>query len=282
MRKYIHLNLKRFDVNHELGGVNYSENPLTWGSSLMIELNSFVEKISKEYNIDFVVYFPEAHIIPAREAITSTPFLKLGCQSVYKEDISLENNFGAFTSHRPASSMSQLGVTNTIVGHFEERKDKIETLMAGGVKDFDCVNDILNKEIKAAQNRKLKVLYCIGETSEQKKDWKNTLRKQLQQGLADTNLKEIAIAYEPLWAIGPGKTPPTKNQIEKISKFIKTIVPNVPLLYGGGLKKENAREISKIGSLEGGLIALTHFNGKIGFYPDEFKEIVNEFIKNEK
>lgn len=283
MKKLIHLNLKRFDVSDQFGGVNHNLNITDWGAAIVGEIDTFVNNTATENEIDFAVYFPEAHIISAKKMISLESRLGIGCQSVYRQDVSPGGNFGAFTSHRPASAMRQLGVTHTIIGHYEERLDKIELLAKAEVRDFSSVNEILNQEIKMAQQQEMKVLYCIGESLEQKSHWKDVLYEQLTIGLKGVELEGIAIAYEPIWAIGPGKIPPTGEQIKEIADYVKTILPNTPLLYGGGLKKENAKEIASIDSLNGGLIALTRFSGDIGFYSEEFKEIVEEYIgiKNE-
>lgn len=283
MKNLVHLNLKRFDISDKFGGVNHNLNIMDWGAEIIGEIDTFLNEIALKNEIDFAVYFPEAHIISAKKMVSPDSRLGIGCQSVYSQDVSPNGGIGAFTSHRPASSMKQLGVTHTIIGHYEERIDKIDVLSNANVRDFSSVNKILNQEIKMAQQQKMKVLYCVGESLEQKGQWKEVLYEQLTIGLRDIELEEIAIAYEPIWAIGPGKTPPTSVQIKEIADYIKSILPNTPLLYGGGLKKENAKEIASIDSIDGGLIALTRFSGDIGFYSEEFKEVIEAYIgrKNE-
>jgi len=91
------------------------------------------------------------------------------------------------------------------------------------------------------------------------------------------------IGYEPIWAIGPGKTPPGKDYISYVSGCIKAIVNHAygfepMVVYGGGLKKENAAMIGSIDRLDGGLVALTRFSGQIGFEPKELGEIVREYL----
>ena len=97
-------------------------------------------------------------------------------------------------------------------------------------------------------------------------------------GLNNTDVSEIIFAYEPVWAIGPGKVPPDREQIRERVSFIKECVPGIEVLYGGGLKKENAAMIAEIEELDGGLIALTRFTGDFGFYPDEYLEIVRNYM----
>lgn len=278
MTKYIHLNLKRFDVLNRLGGVNHQTKINQWASSIMEQVESELIELKKKHDVEFVVYLPEAHLLPALAAQSASQPLAVGCQSVFRKDVSPGGNFGAFTSNRPAAAMKQLGVNHTIIGHFEERLDKKELLQQANVTDFSSVNHVLNQEIKAAQNRQMKVLYCIGEAAEEKAQWQTVLKKQIEEGLAGVDESQIVIAYEPIWAIGPGKTPPTFTEIKEVSDYLKRLKPNIPVIYGGGLKLENAQGMAAIDSLDGGLIALTRFSGEIGFYPEEYLAIIKEYF----
>nr|HML45187.1 triose-phosphate isomerase [Clostridia bacterium] len=85
-------------------------------------------------------------------------------------------------------------------------------------------------------------------------------------------------AYEPVWAIGPGKQPPDAATIAEAARFIKERAGNCPVVYGGGLKADNAAMLAAIPEIDGGLIALTRFSGKIGFYPEEFLEIIRLYF----
>ncbi len=171
-----------------------------------------------------------------------------------------------------------MGCQFTIIGHCEERRDKLGIMIEGGVADTDAVNRLLNKEVKCAIDAGLKVLYCIGEADEGA-DWQLVLRKQLNIGLQGVDLTKVAIAYEPVWAIGPGKTPPSKEYIQMIARFVKEETDGLPVVYGGGLKSDNANMLASIPEIDGGLIALTRFSGEIGFYPDEYFEIIKTYMK---
>ena len=147
-----------------------------------------------------------------------------------------------------------------------------------GKEDKTLVNKILNKEIALAIEAGISPLYCIGESLEERQtSWKKVLNLQIEEGLKGIDLTKVKIAYEPLWAIGPGKTPATAEEIKEVTDFIKSIV-NVPVLYGGGLKSDNAASVSKIEGVDGGLIALTRFSGEIGFYPEEYLEIIRLYL----
>jgi len=122
------------------------------------------------------------------------------------------------------------------------------------------------------------VLYCVGETSEEQPRRFEVLAEQLAVGTEGVDLARLAIAYEPVWAIGPGKTPPDASYITEIARFIKGHLPGIPVVYGGGLKADNAEMLASIDEIDGGLIALTRFTGEIGFYPDEYLEIVRLYL----
>lgn len=224
------------------------------------------------------MFFPEAHLLGAGAARKSDSRIQIGCQGVYRDDTAPGGNFGAFTTNLTANAAVELGCRYTMIGHCEERNDKKGILSQAGVVDPDAVNRILNAEIKAAQKAGLKVLYCIGETSEEQENWEQVLGAQLKTGLAEIDLGGVCIAYEPVWSIGPGKTPADKDYITKIARFVKKEAGEIPVVYGGGLKQENAQMLASIPEIDGGLIALTRFAGEIGFYPDEYLEIVDLYL----
>ena len=272
--KYIFLNLKRFDIPAEKGGVNRSADGF-WGESIIRETLD----IENYKDAEFAVFLPEAHLLPAlTEKQKSNSIFHIGCQGVYRDDVEPGKNFGAFTTNRPASAMESIGVDYTIIGHCEERKDKLEIMQAGGQVNKKALNSILNREIKAAQKEGLKVLYCIGETADEQADAFAVLEEQLTVGLDGVDLSQIVIGYEPVWAIGPGKTPPDAPYIQKIARFVKEKYPSLEVVYGGGLKQDNAKMLAGIPEIDGGLIALTRFSGDFGFYPDEFLSIVDLYL----
>jgi len=263
--KKIYLNLKRFDIPPQYNGINLVGEKEKYGSTIVSE----IEKMT--LGLPITIYFQEAHLLPALKEKST---LKIGCQSVHYGDVKENGNFGAFTTFRTAKSMKALGVESTIIGHCEERNHLNHLFeLAGGKSD---INFILNEEVKCAIEAGLEVLYCIGEKDVEQDRKYEVLKHQLESGLKDVDLSKVTIAYEPVWAIGPGKTPPDKEYIEDIAKFIKSVV-NCDVVYGGGLKLENAKMLASIKELDGGLIALTRFGKDFGFYLDDFKKIVNEY-----
>lgn len=276
--KHIYLNLKRFDVPADMGGVNRISDVKDWGGYI-VENTQDALKSYDPSAVEFAMYFPEAHLLSASAAKNEGSPIQIGCQSVFREDVAPGGNFGAFTTNRPAAAMKAVGCTTTIIGHCEERNDKAGILAEAGVTDTAAVNRLLNKEIRAAIAQGLTVLYCIGEKSEEQEQWQEVLGAQLDIGLEGVDTSKVVIAYEPIWSIGPGKTPADKPYIQKIASFVKERTGGMDVVYGGGLKKDNAAMLASIPEIDGGLIALTRFAGEIGYYPDEYLEIIRLYME---
>ena len=275
--KHIFLNLKRFDVPVELGGVNRLAPMADWGRAVVEGTQAGLAHYDPA-EVEFVQFFPEAHLLSAAAARCEGSRVEVGCQSVYRQDVAPGGNFGAFTSNRPAAAARALGCTAALIGHCEERNDKAGVLAEAGVTDTAAVNRLLNQEILCAQKQGLKVLYCIGEKSEEQERWQEVLGEQLDIGLAGVDKSKVVIAYEPIWSIGPGKTPADKPYIEKIARFVKERTGGLDVVYGGGLKTDNAEMLASIPEIDGGLIALTRFAGEIGFYPNEYLDIIRLYL----
>ena len=275
--KHIYLNLKRFDVPVDMGGVNRLAPIPDWAGKIVGETQDALKKYDPS-EVEFAMYFPEIHILNAAAAKNADSPIQVGCQSVYREDTAVGGNFGAFTTNRPAAAMAAAGCQSALIGHCEERNDKAGILAEAGVTDTDAVNRLLNREIKCAIARGLKVLYCIGEKSEEQDQWQEVLGKQLSIGLDGVDTSKVVIAYEPIWSIGPGKTPAGKDYITKIARFVKEKTGGMDIVYGGGLKQDNAAMLASIPEVDGGLIALTRFSGEIGYYPQEYLEIIDLYM----
>lgn len=276
--KHIFLNLKRFDITPDLGGVNRLAAPAEWGRAVTSQIRDVAEKYASI--AEFAAFLPEAQLVGAVAGAESSP-LGCGSQSVHTQDTAPGGNFGAFTSLRTANSVAQLGCGWTLIGHCEERMYLRCVMGETGAAPADieaAVNRILNREVKCAQAAGLKVLFCMGERSEEVDEWETVLSTQVSEGLAGANLADVRVAYEPVWSIGPGKTPADAPYIQKVARLIKKTFPGVDVVYGGGLKADNAQMLASIPEIDGGLIALTRFSGEIGFYPTEYAQIVDLYL----
>lgn len=309
---YIFVNLKRFDVSKDLGGICPENDPKEWIGKVMSE--SLELKLGEYKQIKILFMLPEGLIITAADTLKQSNCenkenIFIGCQGVYKDNIRHNGNFGAYTTFKPANAVKNLGSTWTIIGHSEERKALYEMIQeydsesnSGKAKEraTKAVNSIINKEVNCALESKLNTLLCVGETAEERgegtiEEQRARIRQVLETQLADglkgftgnTEDYEVVIGYEPIWAIGPGKIPPNGEYIEFVASLIKSILKKnfgfeLPVVYGGGLKEENAAEISALSSIDGGLIALTKFTQPVAFETSGLKKIIDKYIVGRK
>lgn len=310
--KEIFINLKRFDVPRELGGICPFSNSQKWIELVVEETIKYGLGNIKDLHVTY--FLPEALILSAINKLKNFPEeekigIDIGCEGVFREDVKKGGNFGAFTTNLPAIAARNLGCTWAIIGHSEERADKmglieyfepkIKKNLKLRIKAREVVDNIINKEVLCALEVGLNVLVCIGETLdergegefiEQKSRIMSILKSQLILNLKGIKNKlygkKMVIGYEPIWAIGPGKVSPDKEYISCVSQYIKKTVksefnfePNV--VYGGGLKEQNANMLAQIDTINGGLVALTKFTEEIGFSVNELKRIIDKYLTNE-
>lgn len=189
--------------------------------------------------------------------------VSMGAQNVFYEDK------GAFTGEISGAMLKDLGVEYVIIGHSERREYFGET------------DEIINKKIKKMLESGLKVVFCIGETAEENLNFKRkeVLERQIKQGLEGvSNLENINIVYEPVWAIGTGNNCSLKEAKDSIA-FIRKFLVGVPfgsgvegvntrVLYGGSVKSENSGAYIKEAGANGLLVGGASLN------PEEFIKIV--------
>ena len=190
--------------------------------------------------------------------------IKIGAQNMHFA----EN--GAYTGEVSGKMLKSIGVEYVIIGHSERRQY------------FNETDKSVNKKIKAAFENELKPIVCVGETLEEREAGKtveiitNQTRLALE-GLTKEQVKNTIIAYEPIWAIGTGKTATSEdanNSIISIREEIKNIYGEdvseaVIIQYGGSVKSSNAKELFSTSDIDGGLV------GGASLKPDEFSKIVN-------
>ena len=175
--------------------------------------------------------------------------VKVGAQNIHWADN------GAFTGEISGAMLKEIGVEYVIIGHSERRQYFGET------------DETVNKRIKAALKYELKPIVCIGETLAEREGGKtnDVLAVQLKGGLADltaADMANITIAYEPVWAIGTGKTA-TPEMAQETHAFIRKtladmfgaeVAENTVVQYGGSMKAENAAALTAQKDIDGGLI----------------------------
>ena len=211
--KHLYLNLKRFDIPVELGGVNRIAPVSEWGSYIVKNTQEALKKYNSQ-EAEFVQFFPEGYILSAAAARDEDSPVQIGCQGVYRMDAG-RDGFGAFTTNCPAAAAVAMGASVALIGHCEERNDKMGIMEETGTRDTAAVNHILNQEIKRAVDRGMKVLYCIGEKSEEQERWQEVLGEQLRIGLEGVDKTKVVIGYEPIWSIGPGKIPALDGMVSR-------------------------------------------------------------------
>ena len=190
--------------------------------------------------------------------------IKIGAQNMHFEDS------GAYTGEVSGKMLKSIGVEYVIIGHSERREY------------FNETDETVNKKIKKAFEVGLKPIVCVGEKLEQREEGiaEEIVTGQIKldlEGLTNEQVKNTIIAYEPIWAIGTGKTATSEdanNMIKTIRKQIADLFGNdiaeeVIIQYGGSVKSSNAKELFTTTDIDGGLV------GGASLKPEEFSKIVN-------
>ncbi len=190
--------------------------------------------------------------------------IKIGAQNMHFEEK------GAYTGEVSGEMLKAINVEYVIIGHSERREY------------FNETDETVNKKIKAAFKYGLKPIVCVGETLEQREAGKavEIITKQTElalEGLTNTQVENTIIAYEPIWAIGTGKTATSEdanNSIKEIRNKVSEIygqetASRVIIQYGGSVKSENSKELFGMSDIDGGLV------GGASLKAEEFNKIVN-------
>ena len=211
-------------------------------------VSGIIDGLGNENKCDVVVCPPFTSLNEVHSLIKNTP-IKLGAQNVYYE------TDGAFTGEVSTGMLKSVGCDYVIIGHSERR-----TIF--GEKD-----ELINKKNKKALADGLKVIFCIGESLAQREEGitNSVVEKQLQKGLdgiSSEELNNIIIAYEPVWAIGTGKTA-TPEQAQEVHAFIRNYISQkyskesgegLIIQYGGSVKPDNAASLLSQPDIDGALI----------------------------
>ncbi len=190
--------------------------------------------------------------------------IKIGAQNMHFEES------GAYTGEVSGKMLKCIGVEYVIIGHSERRQYFAET------------DETVNKKIKTALANELKPIVCVGETLEQRESGKTeeiitTQTRLALDGLSSEQLSNVIIAYEPIWAIGTGKTATSEdanNSIKAIRNEVAKlygdeVASEMIIQYGGSVKSSNAKELFTTSDIDGGLV------GGASLKADEFAKIVN-------
>lgn len=216
------------------------------GVALAKEVNEALKGAT--VNCDVIICTPFTHLVPVAQSIDSE-VLGLGAENC------ADHEKGAYTGEVSAAMVASTGAQYVILGHSERRQYYGETAAT------------LREKVALALANGLKPIFCIGEVLEEREAGKHfeVVGKQVEEGLFDLSAEDfgkIILAYEPVWAIGTGKTA-TADQAEEMHAFIrgtvekkygKAVAENTSILYGGSCKPSNAKELFAKPDVDGGLI----------------------------
>ncbi|MGO4986828.1 triose-phosphate isomerase [Gallicola sp. Sow4_E12] len=228
-----------------------------------IELVKEILKEDLDGDVEQVVIVPFTSIYPITELLKEED-LKLGAQNMYFEES------GAYTGEVSPLMLKDLDVDYVIVGHSERREI------------FNEDDNLLNKKVASAFSHGLIPILCCGETLEEREENKQEEKVKSQiakdlEGIAADNVKKLVIAYEPIWAIGTGKTA-SSDDAEAMCGFIRGLIEeiydketadSVRIQYGGSVKPENVKDIMSKENIDGALV------GGASLKSDSFAKLVN-------
>jgi triosephosphate isomerase len=200
-------------------------------------------------DVDIVVCPPFTALSEVSKAILSSKNIALGAQNMS------EHNMGAYTGEITAQMLKEFSVRCVILGHSERRLYQVET------------DELISKKARAAHAASLKPIVCVGETLTEREAGRmqKVLDTQIHgslAGLTKEQMAETVVAYEPVWAIGTGKTA-TAQQAQEAHAFIRALLVKmfdeavarkVRIQYGGSVKPANARELMSLPDVDGALV----------------------------
>jgi triosephosphate isomerase (TIM) len=221
------------------------------------------KKLYKDSDVNVAIVAPYTQLAVLKEAFSGTG-IKLGAQNMFYEDE------GAFTGEISAAMLAEIGVDYCVIGHSERRQH------------FGESDASVNKKLKKALDKGILPICCVGESLEIRESGhaEAFVREQViaaLKGLAPLEMKQVTIAYEPIWAIGTGKTA-TPEQAGQMCAFIRETIrelygeeisEEVIIQYGGSVKPSNATELMNMDDIDGALV------GGASLIPEDFIEIIH-------
>ena len=233
------------------------------GPSNLKSLNKVINLIKlKKYRKANIIYFPPFTLISNLVNKFRKTNISVGGQNCHYQE-----NYGSFTGSISPKMLKDLGCKYVILGHSENRI-------------LGETDEIINKKIQSALNKKLKIIFCIGETLSEKKSKLtfSVLKRQINKGLKRIkNFQKIIIAYEPVWSIGTGIIPKNKELETNVGKirniFSKKTKKKMLNLYGGSVNSKNISILKNISGIDGFLIGSASQNSKK--FIDIIKKTIN-------
>jgi len=222
---------------------NWKMNKVTSETREFIE--RFLPEVKEVSDVDIVLAPPFTSLTTASDILKSSPRITLAAQDIFYEEK------GAYTGEISPLMLTDAGCRHVIIGHSERRQYFKET------------DEIVNKKIKAAQKGGLSVIFCLGESLEEREAGRtfDILEREMNQGIVGTNIENIVVAYEPIWAIGTGKTA-TPEQVQEVHAFIRENLrkkysnksDDIRIIYGGSVTPENIDSLMACADVDGALV----------------------------
>jgi len=211
-------------------------------------VSEIINGLGRDNKAEVIICPPFTSLSEVNSLLKGTQ-VKLGAQNMYYEES------GAYTAEISADMLNSVGCEYVILGHSERRVI------------FNESNELINKKMKAALAKELKPIFCIGEILEQRESGETmkVVSSQIEKGLGGITaeqMKNVIIAYEPVWAIGTGKTA-TPEQAQEVHSFIRELVAkkystsvaeNLIIQYGGSVKSDNSSELLSQKDIDGALV----------------------------
>ncbi len=211
-------------------------------------VSEIINGLGKDNKAEVIVCPPFTSLSEVNSLLKGTQ-VKLGAQNMYYEES------GAYTAEISADMLKSVGCEYVILGHSERRVI------------FNESDELINRKIKTALAKELKPIFCIGELLEQRENGQtmNVVSMQIEKGLegiSSEHMRNIIIAYEPVWAIGTGKTA-TPGQAQEVHFFIRELVAKkystsvaegLIIQYGGSVKPDNSSELLSQKDIDGALV----------------------------
>lgn len=207
-------------------------------------LDKFLPEVEHVDDVEMVIAPPFTSLERASRRMAGSN-VSLAAQNVFYEEK------GAYTGEISPVMVKNVGCAYSIVGHSERRQYFLET------------DEVINKKVKICPSFGLKVIFCLGETLEEREGGRtnSVLKVQLKRGLDGVDLEHIVVAYEPVWAIGTGVTA-TTEQAQEAHKFIRDTLRDIHgdqadgtrILYGGSVKPGNIDDLMACADVDGALV----------------------------